>query len=95
VAEWDALKFVLRFAVHIVLGCLIFALVAASTIGLHWVLNKILDGSPGFPYVREALESAELFIFAADLMCVAAFVVKETWLLLRSLVTTAKAPNEA
>ncbi len=85
-AEWDSLKFVVRFGVHIVLGGLVFALVAGFSIFLHWLMSRILDGAEEYPYVRVSIEGVEFFIFATDLICVVAFVVKEAWVLLRSLL---------
>jgi hypothetical protein len=93
VAEWESIRFVVRFAVHIVIGGLIFAFVSAFAIGLHWSLSKILDGYDGFPYVRPVVESVELFIFASDLVCVVVFIIKETWVLLRSLLPKSRPPN--
>jgi hypothetical protein len=85
-SEWESLKFVGRFAVHIVLGGLIFAFVSAFAIALHWAMTKNMDGYDGFPYARTAIEGVELLIFAGDLVCVVAFIFKETWVLLRSLL---------
>lgn len=94
-AEWDSLKFVVRFGVHIVLGGLVFAFVAGFSISLHWLMNRILDGAEAFPYVRGSIEGVEFFIFATDLICVVAFVVKETWVLLRSLLPHAHSSSAA
>jgi hypothetical protein len=91
--ELAAIKFVLRFATHIVLGGALFAFVAAMTILMHWVIDRILDGAGTMPYVRSAIEGVELFIFAADLVCVVAFVVKETWILLKSLLIETPSPH--
>ncbi len=91
--EMAAIKFVLRFAMHIVLGGALFAFVAAMTILMHWVMDRILDGVGTMPYVRGLIEGVELFIFAADLVCVVAFVVKETWILLKSLLIETMSPH--
>ena len=78
-------KFVVKFVGHIVIGTLLFAFVALAAIFLHRFMDWILGEGPRVDYISTAIEGVEIFLFAVDLICFVAFIVKETIVLLREL----------
>lgn len=89
--DWDSLKFVVKFVTHIVLGTILFALVALVAVFLHRFMDWLLGTSPKVDYISTAVEGVEIFLFAVDLICLIAFIVKETLVLLRELWLDIKA----
>jgi hypothetical protein len=83
--EWGALRFVVKFVIHIIVGTILFALVALVAIFLHRFMDWVLGSSPTVEYISAGVEGVEVFLFAVDLICLIAFVVKETIVLLRGL----------
>ncbi len=89
--EWDSLKFVVKFVIHIVVGAALFAVVACAAIYLHKFMDYVLaDAGPRMEYISTAVEGVEILLFGADLICLVAFVVKESLVLLRVLWADAK-----
>lgn len=84
--ERDSIKFVVRFVVHIILGTILFAIVALVAIYLHEFMSWALGNGPQVGYITTAVEGVEILLFSADLICLVCFVVKETLVLLRELL---------
>jgi len=85
VIDWGSIKFVVRFATHILFGSTLFVLVAAVAIALHRLMGLMLDGGNTIEYLAPVISGAEMFIFGADMICLMGFVAKETVLLLREM----------
>jgi hypothetical protein len=85
VIDWGSIKFVVRFATHILLGSALFALVAAVAIALHRLMGLMLDGANTIEYISPAISGVQIFIFGADMICLIGFVAKETVLLPREM----------
>jgi hypothetical protein len=88
--EWASLRFVVKFFAHIVLGTIVFALVAAVAVYLHKFMSWLIGTDPALGYIASAVQGVEIFLFAVDLICLVAFVIKEGILLMRELWTGAR-----
>ncbi len=83
--DWGSIKFVVRYATHILLGSTLFALVGAAAIALHRLMGLMLDGVNTIEYRTPAISGVEIFIFGADMICLIGFATKETVVLLREM----------
>ncbi len=63
--DWGSIKFLVRFATHILLGSTLFALVGAVAIALHRLTGLMLDGVNTIEYITPAISGVEIFIFGA------------------------------
>jgi uncharacterized RDD family membrane protein YckC len=66
------------FVLHILFGSLIFGCVAAGAVGLHFATEWAAAG--GLPsLIVLGLRVLEYFVFAADFICYALFVIAVAW----------------
>lgn len=75
-----------RLLIHVVTGMVLFGLITLGALGVHKLVHAAQEAQLNF-YVITSLEVFEVLIFALDIICAAAFAVKETWIFLRSLGT--------
>ena len=76
------LEIVGRFVLHMVIGTILFAIVAGLAVGI-WVGTRWLEGL-GVPfYIYWVTEGVAVLFFALDILCLVVFVVGETLKLLR------------
>jgi hypothetical protein len=82
------LEIVGRFALHMVVGTLLFAVVAGLAV-LIWVGTQWLE-KMGVPYyIFTITEGVAVLFFALDILCLVIFVIAESLKLLRLMWTHA------
>ncbi len=80
------LKLIIGFAAHTVIAVLLFGLIGGAAALLDYY-TKLLAGLGVSHYVTLATQGLEYFLFAIDAICFVVYVLRETWLLLRSMFT--------
>jgi hypothetical protein len=76
------IKHVIRFVLHTCTGILLFGMVGGAAVVLNY-LTQLMEGARLSPYILYAVHGLEFFLFAADFICLVAFIVKETLIFLR------------
>ncbi len=74
-----------RFAIHVLVGVAIFALIAGATILLH-ELTALLGSRHVHPYIVAGMQAVETLLFAVDLFCFCCFILKEEYVFVRGLL---------
>jgi hypothetical protein len=80
----EQIKAILRFVIHTVVGALLFSIVGVVAILLSY-LTSFIEGSHVSPYILYGFQGLEIFLFAADIVCLVIFVVKETLIFCRQI----------
>jgi hypothetical protein len=80
------LKLIVGFAFHTVVAAALFALVGGAAALLHYY-TEILARLDMPAVIITAIKGTEYFLFAVDLLCFVVYVARETWLLLRAMLT--------
>jgi hypothetical protein len=86
------LKLVAAFAFHTLLAVALFTLIGGAAALLDYY-TKILAGFGMAPIVIDAIKATEYLLFGVDLLCFVVYVTRETWLLLRAMLTGLPAPE--
>ena len=80
------LRLVWRFAFHTIAATALFALVGAAAALLHYYTEALAQfHMPAL--VLEAIKWTEYLLFAIDLLCFIIYVLRETWLLIKSMLS--------
>ena len=80
------LKLVAAFAFHTIAAAALFALVGAAAALLHYYTEALAQlYLPGF--ILTAITWTEYLLFGVDLLCFLVYLLRETWLLLRVMLT--------
>jgi hypothetical protein len=72
-------------ALHTIVGMILFGMVG----GAAWLLNfaiALLSAATVSRYIIDVVQGLEFFLFAADIICLVAFVIKETWIFSREII---------
>lgn len=70
---------------HTTVGVVMFGVIGGATVLLNDAA-RLIAGTGISPYIVLGVQGLEFFLFAADLVCVVAFVSMETWTFLRDIV---------
>jgi hypothetical protein len=76
-----------RFVLHTIVGVMLFALVGAAAIVLNYCAGWIAQAGVS-TYVGAAIQVLEIFLFAADFLCIIVFVTKETFGFLHAIIAS-------
>jgi hypothetical protein len=66
-----------RFALHTLVGVVMFAVVGGAAVFLNYFTN-LIEQLGISPYIVVAIQGLEFFLFAVDFLCLVIFIVKET-----------------
>lgn len=80
------LRMVWKFAFHTVAAVVLFTLVGGAAALLN-VYTNLLSQAGISPLIVRAIHLTEYFLFAVDLLCFLVYVTRETWVLLREIVS--------
>jgi len=81
------LKLVIGFAFHTVVAVALFALIGGAAALLNFYTH-LLEGAGMSPLIIQAIHWTEYFLFGIDLLCFLVYVTRETFLLLRAILTS-------
>jgi hypothetical protein len=74
-----------RFALHTLVGVVMFAVVGGAAVFLNYFTN-LIEQLGISPYIVVAIQGLEFFLFAVDFLCLVIFIVKETWVFCREII---------
>jgi hypothetical protein len=80
------LRFIAGFAMHTIAAAALFALVGAAAGLLHYY-TEVLGQLHLPPFILLLITWTEYLLFICDLLCFLVYILRETWLLLRLMVT--------
>ena len=81
-----ALSPVRRMAIHTLVGTILFALIGGTAVLLHHVI-VFIEYSGVSPIVISTLHGVELLLFASDTLTFVVFILLETYIFLRGILS--------
>jgi len=87
------LKLVAAFAFHTLVAVALFTLIGGAAALLDYY-TKVLAGFGMSPIIIHAIKATEYMLFGVDLLCFVIYVMRETWLLVRAMLSPAHGPAD-
>jgi hypothetical protein len=81
------LKLVAGFAFHTVAAAALFALVGAAAALLHYYTEALAEFDLP-PLILLGITWTEYLLFVVDLVCFLVYIARETWLLVRAMLSS-------